>query len=136
MNFQIKESYTRKVPEYYEDFKKDYLNPKIQVKQIMKKYGLSKNNYNRLRKKAAKDTNVPIKPTKFSPNRNKLGKTTYISKTGDFYTINKRVEGKRVYFGRYPSLEEAIYVRDKLKKCGWDKSKLKQIKKELKDEFY
>ena len=37
MNFQIKESYTRKVPEYYEDFKKDYLNPKIQVKQIMKK---------------------------------------------------------------------------------------------------
>lgn len=47
------------------------------------------------------------------------------------YAIRKTINGKRMTFGTYASMDEACRVIEKLIECDWDKSKLDEIKKEL-----
>ena len=44
----------------------------------------------------------------------------YIYETKGGYELKKYINGELVHFGRYNSLEEAIYERDYLIKCKWD----------------
>ena len=55
---------------------------------------------------------LPTKP-KDKPNR-------YITKNGNGFQIQKRINGSLKYFGTYKTLEEAIEVRDKLESNNWE----------------
>ena len=47
------------------------------------------------------------------------------------FMVNKWIDNKQIYFGTYKTERDAKYVVNRLRECGWDKSKLKNIKKEL-----
>ena len=61
MNFKIVENYDDGVD--YDELVKDYLNPHMSVKHICKKWGISRNQYNKYRKDIVKDTGVQRKPS-------------------------------------------------------------------------
>lgn len=44
----------------------------------------------------------------------------YITKVGNSFRISKVIDGEIKHFGHYPTLEEAIEIRDKLVSNGWN----------------
>lgn len=48
------------------------------------------------------------------------------------FQVSKVIDGCRVYFGVYRSEGEAKFVVRELIECGWDKSRLDDIKKKIK----
>ncbi|WP_405316217.1 hypothetical protein [Methanobrevibacter sp.] len=55
----------------------------------------------------------------------------YYDKIWGRYRIQKVINGRKISYGTYDTLEEAILVRDKLMECDWDKKQLQEIKDEL-----
>jgi hypothetical protein len=51
----------------------------------------------------------------------------YQTNSGFHYRVQKRVDGKNLYFGVYDSLEEAVRVRDFLIGVGWSKCKFEEF---------
>lgn len=55
-------------------------------------------------------------------------KPIFINKTPQKrYRIIKTIEGKKVQYGTYATLKDALLIRDCLIMCKWDKTKLKNI---------
>ena len=116
----------------YNDFKRDFTDPKMTVKRILSKYDLSRNRYNNLRKRVLKETNLTRKPyssTVISPPVRSIRQDTYIRKQNGKYFIQKKIDGKRKSFGTYKDKQTARMVRDKLIASDWDK----ELARELKD---
>lgn len=55
----------------------------------------------------------------------------YYDKIWGRYRIQKVINGRKISYGTYDTLEEAILVRDKLMECDWNKKQLQEIKDEL-----
>ena len=55
----------------------------------------------------------------------------YYDKIWGRYRIQKIINGRKISYGTYDTLEEAILVRDKLMECDWNKKQLQEIKDEL-----
>lgn len=63
---------------------------------------------------------------------NGLGKRfIYYDKINKRYRIQKRLNKRKVTYGTYATLEEAMSVRDCLVECDWDKKQLQEIKDRL-----
>lgn len=119
--------------EIYEDFKADYISPNITVDEIKKKYGLTKNQYEHLRRRVAEETGInrKISKTKF------FKKFTHYSRFIDYqassgkYRVCKMIMGKKTHFRVYDDLDTAVYVRDTLEKNKWDSEVYRQLRYEL-----
>ena len=61
MNFSIIENYTPRVE--YNDFKKDFLDPSINVKTLQEKYDISRKQYCNLREQVLDETGLTSKPS-------------------------------------------------------------------------
>lgn len=132
MNFRVVEGEESISFPYFDEFCDDFFNPNLYVKDLLQKYKLSRNEYNRLRKKIVEKYHIETKPTKFHPSPNNPENMTYIHKHNvDKFAVIKLINGKKVYYGAYDTVEIAQKIRDKLIECDWDKSKLKQIKSEV-----
>ena len=54
-----------------------------------------------------------------------------INKNTGKYELKRRINGKYKYFGSYPTLKDAIRMREYMKTHGWTNKKWQTIKKEL-----
>ena len=132
MNFRIVEGEETICFPNFDEFCNDFFNPNLYVKDLLQKYKISRNEYNKLRKKIVEEYQVDTKPTKFHPSPNNPENMAYIHKHNiDKFAVIKLKDGKKVYFGAYETVDIAQKVRDKLIKCNWDKSKLDEIKCEV-----
>lgn len=112
--------------EFYEDFKLDFLNPKMTIDEIVEKYGISKNRYSTLRKRVCEETGLKGKPMKHFDG--KSGRD-YVQRRGkDKWVIVKKIGEKRVHFGMYDNFDTAVKIRNELMECGWDKTKFPEIR--------
>ena len=59
----------------------------------------------------------------------RYGKNLY--RLGNYYVVQKSIQGKTVNFGTYNSLTDARRVRDYMEADGWRRYKLDNILKEL-----
>lgn len=55
----------------------------------------------------------------------------YYDKIWGRYRIQKVINGRKISYGTYDTLEEAIAVRNLLILCDWDKTQLQKIKDTL-----
>lgn len=115
----------------YNDFKKDFLNPKNTIPDLLKKYDISSNKYNKLRKKVCEETGLKSKPSTNNNKRTILTDRAYIHKHRAGWAIIKNINNKRIYYGTYKDLEYAKKIRNALIKYSWDKSKLNIIKQNI-----
>ncbi len=130
MKFHIIENHQYNIN--YEEFKKDFTNPSITVDKLTKKYKINRTEYNKLRKKIIKETNLTSKPYKTMKNQPTkiITSTTYIKKKNDYYYIQKKINGKRKNFGTYNNIETARKVRNQLIKHNWDNETYKKLYQE------
>ena len=123
MNFSIIENYTPRVE--YNDFKKDFLDPSINVKTLQEKYDISRKQYCNLREQVLDETGLTSKPSTSIKDQSiqLITDKTYIRKyKNNNYFIQKIIKGKRRSFGIYANMETARKVRDELIKNNWDKN--------------
>ena len=111
----------------YEEFKKDFLNPNLSKKDVITKHGLSEGSYNEYKDKVREETGISRKPTKHSfthISRSPVNPMSNIRKSPkcDGWFIEKTIDGKKHYLGRYETLETAMKVRDIFYQHGWDVS--------------
>lgn len=59
-----------------------------------------------------------------------MAKYIHYDKIWNRYRIQKVLYGRRVSYGSYDTLEDAVKVRDELIKCNWDKKQLNKIREE------
>lgn len=131
MNFKVIENHN--ILDNYNEFKQDYLNPRINVQTIKKKYDLSTKKYNTLRKKVYNETGIKTKPFKTMKNKTTklINNKTYIHPyKEDKYFIQKKINGKRKSFGIYKDIDTAIKVRNILIKNNWDTRIAEKLKKQ------
>ena len=107
---------------FYLEFKKDFLNPEVTIENLMQKYGISRNRYNKLRQMVFDETGLVRKPQKYGRDR------PYINSKGGKWAIIKRLNGAKVHFGSYDNLDTAMKIRDELQKVDWDKEQLAEIR--------
>lgn len=129
--------------ERYEEFIELYNNKNITVEDIRKKLGWRVKVYNDARRKALKEGRIVDRRSKKSienckgrpvkPKRNpkyyyydRLSRKFIIKK--HFYPNNEEII---IYFGKYENKESAEKVVSELKKVGWDKNELVNIKRRL-----
>lgn len=132
VTFSIVEGDSNYLNTIYNDFKSDFINPEVTVKDLRVKYDLSKLNYRRLRDKVLAETDLKGKPSVTRRKYNvMISDTTYIHKrpNGNFI-VCKQFNGVKNNFGTYEDFETAKLVRDKLLKSDWDKSLGDELKKE------
>ena len=107
---------------FYLDFKRDFLNPKVTMEDLMKKYKISRNRYNKLRQMVFDETGLVRKPQRYRGNR------PYINVKDGKWAIIKMLDGAKVHFGSYDNLDTAMKIRDELQKVNWDKEQLAEIR--------
>ena len=98
----------------WDDFRKDFQDMSYSKDELIKKYGLSEGSYyNKQRQLRNDGITRPRWYGKVSPNK-------YL-KRGDNgkYIIHKYFGKKCVYFGTYPNIKIARYVRDRLVEENW-----------------
>ena len=118
----------------YNNFKKDFLNPKMTVKDLQQKYNINYNNYRKLRERICDEEEITQKPTVSNNKKGILDDKTYVHKYGDGFAVIKYINNQRHYYGTYKNLETSKKIRDKLMECNWDKTQLQSIKEEVKFE--
>lgn len=119
-NFRIVEGSEDSID--FEELKKDYLNPNICVDDILAKHGITRKKYLRLRRKLVEDTGVPVKPFKVHGKPQIRGIMEHITQDplSQKYRVAKYFNGILRHYGRYKTLEEAVYVRDLMEENNWD----------------
>ena len=125
MNFKVVDG--DYLEDYEEEFIKLYNNRRVRTADIPSKLGISGSNYNSLWKRlmAENKLNDRSKNHKKEAKRKqkhyiyevRRGKRTYFS-----------VKKNEVYYGCYKNREDAKEAVEQLKKCNWDKNKLKKNK--------
>lgn len=120
-NFRIIENSASDVD--MEELEKDYLDPKMEVKDICRKYDISRNRYNKLRKEIVKKTGVTHKPTLIGGRDIRYNKLKHIHKIelSGKYRLTAYKDGKIHFYGNYDTLEIARNVRDLLMEHDWDR---------------
>lgn len=114
----------------YPEFKEDFLNPKIHVPELKKKYDLSVARYNHLRNRVLDETGLKEKPTLKGGRNYTITASRYIIKhKHGKCTIYKTVDKYKKSFGTYPDFETAQHVRDKLVECDWDEKVASELKR-------
>ena len=107
-----------------EELKKDYLNPKMEVKDICKKHDISRNRYNKLRREIVAETGVTHKPTAIGGRDIRYNKLKHIHKVelSGKYRLTAYKDGKIHFYGNYDTLETAKEVRDLMIEHDWDRN--------------
>ena len=132
LNFRIVEvsESDRDYEHLYDDFKKDYLNPDMYVKDIVAKYDIPPYIYREWSARVREEEGLARKPhcrfgssPYITPNR-------YIYRLSKCYGIHKEIDGYKEYFGKYEDLETARLVRDKLVEANWDRNVADELIKE------
>ena len=121
VNFRIVEGVSQPDVDF-EELKKDYLNKDMYVDDILKKHGISRREYRRLRKKLVEETGEPVKKS----NSNKYSVSTtgekyiYRDPLSHHFKVKKFIDGRTVHYGTYKSLDDAVKVRNVLVDHKWD----------------
>jgi len=120
----------------YEAFKEDFLNPYLKVDYLKEKYGMSNSDWRYYRNMVLEDTGLSRKPSYnrmdcvsvvndkcvHKPDKKpdlhirKVDDNNYIIVKSYGHGSNRDTK----YHGRYPDIETARMVRDKLIECDWD----------------
>lgn len=123
--FNIIEGYEPDID--YDEFKKDFLNPYILVKELLDKYRISKKVYREYRDKILKETGLWKKPNiaqqrsvKGTPFTRECKNAEYIQRINGDYVVVKTIGYTTTYYGRYDDYETARMVRDILVKNNWN----------------
>ena len=88
--------------------------------------------YKKLRKAAIKNghLNINAHDSSNSYTSTKSNRYYYPTRSGK-YKVSKVIDGRTIDFGIYKDKREAKYVINRLKDCGWDKSKFPSILNDL-----
>jgi len=105
----------------YDGFKEDYMNPYMSRQKILEKYQIGVTQYLNLGSQVFRETGFKRKKGIRS-----IGESTYISKRGNRFRIDKYIKGRKTYCGTYESFEVAKEVRDYLVANNWDLELVKQ----------
>ena len=98
----------------------------LSVDELRKKYGLSRNEYVRLRKQLGLGKKKRI----FYDSLRKTN-PKYYYKNKNRYIVHKTIDGKTEYYTSCYSEETAKKTVEMFKQCNWDKSKINEIKEKL-----
>lgn len=128
--FRIVENSDKNLDEIYPEFKKDFLDPDLPVKDLKKKYDLSVARYRHLREKVLEETGLQEKPSRRGGRHYTVTENRYIvqHKHGKC-TIYKTIDRYKKSFGTYPDFTTAKYVRDKLVQYDWDETVASDLKR-------
>ena len=129
ITFKVIENYKPDID--YEEFKKDFLNPCTRVPELREKYGLSKGEWKKYRKRVLDECGLNRKPyrldyygtlKKYLPDKCPIKHgDEYIQKKPNGYIVVKTTDGVAMYFGRYATIECARKIRNKLVASDWDR---------------
>jgi len=125
-NFNIVER--KPTPVDYEQFKKDFLNPSIEAKQVRIKHNITHSEYREYRDRVLDETGLTRKPTYCG--KNTRTDSEFIRKQYDGFAIYKTVDGLPRYFGKYKNIDTAKTVRDRLVECDWDEDEADRLREE------
>lgn len=132
-NFKIVETSYDDYSDIYDDFKRDYLSEDITVKEMIEKYGISKNKYMRIKKVVAEETGVNRKISRNTTGSLWSHYDKYIErhKALEKYKVSKVIGGTLFFYGIYDSLEDALFIRDRLEECDWSMDCYRKLRYEL-----
>lgn len=124
----VENSHGRDLSHLRDDFEMDYICSGLSVNSLIRKYGLSRNEYYELAREVREKYNISSKP-RAGINKDltdvRVGKNYKKCRYG--YQIHKTLNQTRNYIGTVPSEEIAKKMIDVCEEIGWDIPKCKQI---------
>ena len=135
VNFKVIENIDRVTP-LLDDFIRLYNNPLVTCAEIRKRLGISTNTYIRLFNKALSNGDIEYRR---GPNPNK--KNGWVKREPRYWSHIRaedrwQVRYKREYFCSCKSQREAELMVKELRKCDWDKSRVKEIQFDVRGRLY
>ena len=119
MRFKIVEGAYVDFESIREEFTNDYLHSGIPNKELQKKYGLTKGEWNEFTSQIKEEFNLTRRPRKFN------GRYYYRKVNG--WNVSKRMGTKTYNFGTVPTEEIAQLLVEKCKEVDWDIAKCYKI---------
>ena len=131
MNFRVVDG-NRDYLDLLPNFIKLYNDPDIKAKDIPFLLDINQKEYLNLRKEAISEGLLNLRYP-LREKKRKVRVPSYVYRSGYRWEIHKRVGGDNLYFGSYEKRDDALRIVELLKECGWDKSQLERIKREVLD---
>ena len=134
VNFKVVENVDRVTP-LLEDFIRLYNNPLVTCVEIRKKLDISEKTYKRLFDKALSDGSIVYRRQNHHPGKKR------VRREPRFWSYSRaedrwQVRYKREYFCSCKSQREAELMVKELRKCDWDKSRVKEIQFDVRGRLY
>ena len=125
MEFNLIEG-TERESQMYEAFKQDYIENKLSLKEIQRKYDIGATKCSRLSRKVREETDYVGRANDHKYYR------SYTTQTGEeHFIVLKYANEKYQYYGTYQNEKDVQRIVEKLRECNWDKSRIEEIEKTL-----
>lgn len=112
-----------------------YNNPEIRVQKIIEKLGINLGTYRKLRRHCIENNLVSKRKAHRPKKRTYKTHPKYychtVQKGIEYYHVQKRIDGKSVYFANFKNVRDAERMVELLIECDWDKSQVDRLKSEV-----
>lgn len=108
-----------KMNKLYEDFVTDYNNPNITAHDVRRINNLNSKQYSNFRKIAIRNGDIPK-----VRHMNQTSAKFYSKRSDGYYDVQKYINGKKMYIGKFPDQNTAELVVDMCKSVNWDLNKV------------
>ena len=126
MSFNIVEtSSTLEFETYYPQIRQDVLNG-MKIKDVMAKHDLTQGKWIKYRRELMNEGII-----KRRKNVLREAKHYYFHSKSNKWVVQKQMNGKKIFFGKYDTEETAQRIVKELKQCDWDKNQLQEIQKRI-----
>jgi len=104
----------------YTDFVEDYNNPNITAHDVRRINNLNSKQYTNLRNVAISNGDIPE-----VRHMNQTTARFYSKRNDGYFDVQKTINGKKLYIGRFPDEDTARQVVRECIKCNWEVNKIR-----------
>jgi len=106
----------------YKDFVADYNNMNLTAHDVRRINNLNSKQYTNLRNRALNNGDIPE-----VRHMNQTTAKFYTKGNDGYYHVQKTINGKKIYAGRFPNEETAKLIVDACKSVDWDLTQISQL---------
>lgn len=103
----------------YQEFVNDYNNKEITAHDVRRKNKLNSKQYSKIRKIAIRNGDIP--PVR---HMNQTTAKFYSKRQDGYYDVQKYIDGKKLYVGKFPDKHTAELVVDLCKSVDWNMNEM------------
>jgi len=127
ITFRIIENAGEFYEDFIDDFIRDYNKYEIPTKELCKKYSINYGQFLQIRKEAVKRGEIKENDY-YSMHEPRF---YYYNTNRERWVVSRNKKGKTIWYTSFPYEKQAQVCVEELKKCNWDKTNIKEIRRKI-----